>query len=401
MTGSTIDNATSPEAVSTAPLDLATHYIPLDRDAVIKLCGEQLEAADRGAFDRLAKILSAWYHHQFLDRTQALKQLYLQQSPQFGDQLGDVVTAANFSEITRDDLDRALLEESLFQLRLAVDFNDFKEVVFYRRGASRRSEEVKKWYGLGRKVVEFTNFDLVLVFVRLRDLKPGEEARDLPFTPGESLLKLFANVPQSDLEMLFPNTQVRMRLIDKLLIGVPAFVSGMIVLTTKIGGTLLLLAGVFAFWLGLSGEPVTLNQTELIALVTAAATLGGYLWKQYSNFKNRKIRFMKTLTESLYFRTLAHNEGVLSYLIDKAEEAEIKEALLAYTGLRVLGSATSAELTEWVNATLDHATHFDVEDALNKLKQTGLLIEGERLAVVGPEEGFTHLDAKWDALFGA
>jgi hypothetical protein len=29
-------------------------------------------------------------------------------------------------------------------------------------------------------------------------------------------------VPRADLEMLFPNARVRMRLIDKLLIGVPA-----------------------------------------------------------------------------------------------------------------------------------------------------------------------------------
>ena len=42
--------------------------------------------------------------------------------------------------------------------------------------------------------------------------------------------------------MLFPNTLVSMRLIDKLLIGVLAVVGGGIVLTTKLGSSLLLWA---------------------------------------------------------------------------------------------------------------------------------------------------------------
>src|SRR3712207_8715653 len=42
------------------------------------------------------------------------------------------------------------------------------------------------------------------------------------------------DVPRADLEMLFPNAQVRMRSIDKLLIGVPAVASGIIVIATKL-----------------------------------------------------------------------------------------------------------------------------------------------------------------------
>jgi hypothetical protein len=37
--------------------------------------------------------------------------------------------------------------------------------------------------------------------------------------PGVTLLKLFQNVPKADLEMLIPNTTVRMFNLDKLLIG--------------------------------------------------------------------------------------------------------------------------------------------------------------------------------------
>ena len=57
----------------------------------------------------------------------------------------------------------------------------------------------------------------------------GRDVDRLPFTPGSTIIKLFQDVPRADLEMLFPNAQVRMRRIDKLLIGVPAVVSGIIV----------------------------------------------------------------------------------------------------------------------------------------------------------------------------
>lgn len=73
----------------------------------------------------------------------------------------------------------------------------------------------------------FVNYEQVVVYLRMRDDFAGCRA-------GATLLKLFRNVPKADLEMLFPNTRVRMRLMDKLLIGIPAFISaGIIILLRK------------------------------------------------------------------------------------------------------------------------------------------------------------------------
>jgi hypothetical protein len=384
-------------------LRLATHYIPLSRSAVTDLCRTQLDASEQTQFDALAALLTAWYHHYLHAQLEALKDHYRNHPETFAATLDQVARAANFSAITRQDLDQALQEESIFQLRLAVDFADFKELVFYRRGESTRQAQVDKWFGLRRHTIDFNNYDMVLVYVRFRDLKPGEDEDDVPFEPDASLLKLFSNVPQADLEMLFPNTKIRMRWIDKLLIGVPAFVSGVVVLTTKIGGTLILLSGVIGFWLGFSGEPVTLDQGALAALLTGAVTLGGYLWKQYSNFKNRKIRFMKTLTESLYFRTLAHNEGVLTHIVDNAEESEVKEVLLGYVGLHVLGAATASELKAWVDEKLAATTDFDTQDALEKLIELQLATRGDDGKFVSAPltQAYRVLDQRWDALFHA
>ena len=48
-----------------------------------------------------------------------------------------------------------------------------------------------------------------------------------------------------------------------MIIGVPAAVSGVVVIVTKLGATLILISSVLAFWLGLSKEETQLNQKHL------------------------------------------------------------------------------------------------------------------------------------------
>ena len=49
-----------------------------------------------------------------------------------------------------------------------------------------------------------------------------------------------------------------------------------------------------------------------------------FLFKQISKYKNRKIKFMKALSDNLYFKNLDNNAGVFYHLIDAAEEEEFK-----------------------------------------------------------------------------
>ncbi len=273
--------------------------------------------------------------------------------------------------------------------------------MFYQRGANERTTTLKTWFGLRRRAVSFINYERVLVYVRFRDAAHFAH-RDISFTPGGAMLKLFQNVPKADLEMLFPNTEVRMKLIDKLFIGIPAAASGIIMLTTKLGGTLLLLFALVSFWAGLRQEPVTLDQATLAALASGGAALGAYLWKQFSSFKNRKIRFMKTLADNLYFKNLDNNTGVLTYLIDNAEEADFKETLLGYTWLLANGPADADTLRQGVNHWIN-AQHFDfdVADSLNKLVNLKLVTtSGDQYQAVDPATAFTQLDQRWDSLFG-
>jgi hypothetical protein len=294
--------------------------------------------------------------------------------------LTEVLNAANFKKTTETDLDEALREESLFKIRLRVDFQDFENVIFYRRGETIREEVLKKWFGLKKERHRFTNYERVAVYIRFKEAEyfSSKKRKPLYFKPGSTIIKLFQNVPKADVEMLFPNSEVRMKTIDKLMIGIPAAVSGAVVVATKLGASILLIASVISFWLGLTDQEVVIEQNHLIALAAGLATVGGFLIRQVNKFKNRKIKYMKALSENLYFKNLDNNAGVFHHLIDAAEEEEFKEAVLAYSFLLTEDrDLTIAELDgaieNWFERAHQCLIDFEIEDAVDKLVRWGLV----------------------------
>ncbi len=402
------------------------HFIPFRRTDIVTLCARDGHDDGEAGFRAFAGLLSALFHFEFHARLERMKDAYAPFNPdrdtrrvfQWDDselatrttdlmeELRGIIEDANYTPITQADLDRAMAAESLFKVRLHVNFDDFDEVLFFRRGVSTRHATVRRWFGLNKSRIEFVNYDRVVVYVRFRDAAyfAAQGRIDLAFEPGSIMLKLFQNVPEADLEMLFPNTEVRMKLADKLAIGIPAAVSGMVVLTTKLGATLVLVGALAAFWLGLRAEPVSVDQAALLALASGLGALGGYLWKQFSSFTNRKIRFMKALADSLYFKNLDNNVGVFHQLIDAAEEEESKEVILAYHFLCTRGPLTSAALDAaieaWFEQQLQVRLDFEIADALRKLERLQLAsLDGALWSVPAVDEARRRLDARWDALF--
>src|SRR5439155_14130766 len=66
------------------------------------------------------------------------------------------------------------------------------------------------------------------------------------------------------------------------------------------------------------------------ALLAPLGVLFGYGYKQYAGYQITKQTYAKMLTESLYYQTLDNNGGVLTHILDEAEEQECREAILAY-----------------------------------------------------------------------
>jgi hypothetical protein len=385
-------------------------FIPFRRSDVVALCRAGLAQDEVGMqhFDVAKEKIEHYFQGDFHQIKQQLKDAYAPLDPdadtrmlesvrgQEGssnlvEMLAEVLERANYEKVTDKALQRALKTSSLFQVRLFVDLNDFEEVLLYTRGASKRQETLRELFGLWRTKVRFTNYDRVLLYIRLKDDVDSENTLG-DCQPGSTILRLFQNVPEADLEMLFPNIRIGMRLLDKLMIGIPALISGGVVLTTKMGATLLLLGSLFGFWLGTSSEPVELDKTALIALGASIVALAGYLWKQYSSFRNRKLKYTQALTENLYFKLLDNNAGAMYRILDDAEESECKESLLAYYFLLVSDRPmTAKELDEavenWMAKQLSCRLDFEIDDALAKLLKLELATSDGEFWQATPSNG--------------
>ena len=386
--------------MSSVPL---LRFIPFRKADIVDMCltDGHLTAEQQEHFKTLAKRIEKHFHGEFHARQEQLKNLYAFHDPdadtrllsigakqpdqktKLVDVLADLLDKANYEVIDRAALQAALEKESMFKIRLYVDLDEFDEVLLYCRGVSEREETVKSFFGLIKKQLRFINYERVMLYIRFKESTSTDDTTmgDLNTQrPGSIMLKLFQNVPQADVEMLFPNTQVGMRLIDKLLIGIPALVSGGIVLTTKLGATLVLMGSLLGYWLGTHEQQVQLDKSALVALGAGIGAVLGYLWKQFSSYKNRKLRFTQTLTQNLYFKLLDNNAGVFYRLINDAEESECKETLLAYYFLLSNGEPLSAKaldrtIEQWFEENWQCKLDFEIEDALQKLQSLSLARE--------------------------
>ena len=412
----------------TSPTDRERH-IPFRKAAIVDLCAtdERLDPSDADSFRTFCRVLESVFHFEHHEVLERLKDAYAPFNPsadvrtvrtwsaeerkraheQLARDLRQLVESANFEEISDEVFERALEEHTLLKIRLHVDFDDFDEVVFFRRGKHTTTEVAPTFFGLRNKEITFVNYDRVLVYVKFKDAEHFDERRraDLPVEPGSTIIKLFQDVPQADLEMLFPNTQVRMRTLDKLVIGVPAVVGAITVLATKVLTSLGLIIVLLGFWLGLRDEPVEVDEGALVALGGGVGAMGGYLWRQFNKFKSRKIRFMKLLSDNLYFKNLDNDVGVFHRLLDSAEEEECKEAVLAYffllTSTAPLDAVgLDAAVEAWFEERLDCRLDFEIHDALAKLERFGLAVAGaDGYRARSLPDAKAVLDARWDAYF--
>jgi hypothetical protein len=326
------------------------------------------------------------------------------------DGMAKVLERANYERIDPKEVEVILTRETHYGLDLHVDLSAFEEVLIYYRGASNRRHERRSMRRFWRK----EEFD-VPIFRRLFllfKLKPLETRvrevmaeKRLTRTEAEKLvkklramipgdvredciyMKLFKNMPRSDIEMMFPNTQVRFRMLDKLKLGVTA------------GGGL----GVGAFS---SAGKLALLATNPIAAAGAVLGLGGIAFRQAMNFVNQRQRYMVVMAQNLYFHSMADNRGVMIKLADRAAEEDFKEEILLYSVLakerahRSDLSAIDGAIEQYVLSTFGQDVNFDLEDALSRLMADGIVTQASNgeLTTLPPREAALHLDAMWDQL---
>lgn len=415
-------------------------FIPIRKAELVKRLSvsELVSPDDRDDYRLFSKILESFFHFEFHFQTEMLKENYQPFNPdsdtlitqrlderalqdsekRLMQDFKGVLNQANYQQIEESDLAYAMNRESLFRINLVVDFNDFDNQLIFRRGTRSHRVRRTKWL-FRQEEVAVTVYDRVALILKYKGANYFEarQRKVENFTPGSMIVKLFKNIPKGDLEMLFPNAQVRMKLKDKLLMGGVA-VGGGITVMLKAGAGLVAMASIL--WLmtrtmiASGGRIPALGPVEISGMVggvTALGAIGAFLFKQWNGYKNRKIKFMKTLGDSLYFKNLDNNAGVFYHIIADAEEEEFKESLLAYVFLLsseagMTASALDESIEEWFEKTYGIGIDFEIGDALDKLKRLDLCTVDDGNAAGEPKwrsrpfkQACAVLDKRWDDFF--
>ncbi len=315
---------------------------------------------------------------------------------------------ANYTRIDPADIALILTADSHYGLDLQVDMHAFDELMIYYRGATKRRlhrRDARKLY-LFKEEYDVPIFQRLFVLFKLKPFEQRVDevmkqqnceraaaekiVRKLRGSLGAEVnsnsiyMKLFKNIPRSDIEMCFPNTTVKFRLFDKLRLGVTA------------GGGL----GV-----GVVGTATKLMvAANPIALAGAVATLGGLAFRQGMKFIHKRNEYMVTMAQNLYFHALADNRGVMTVLADRAAEEDIKEEMLLYS---VLAKDTvhvneladvDAAIEQQLFNTFGLNLNFDLHDALDRLVNDGVVLIGQDgwIRTLGPADAARHIDNLWD-----
>jgi len=199
-------------------------------------------------------------------------------------------------------------------------------------------------------------------------------------------IKLFKNMPRGGVEMIFPDTELRLRLFDKVMLAAIAGAG--------------LLIGVF----GATGKLAAMSNPYV--LLGAIGGLGGIALRQAANLLNARARYMVARAQNLYFHAMADNRGVMTLLAERAAEEDVKEEMLLYTWIANLPPFKARDLETidqgiegYLKTAFGIDVDFDISDAFARLKQEGIITELEdgTLKTLPPAEAALHIDKLWDA----
>lgn len=401
--------------------DAQEHFIPI---ALEELIPQLIQSAqwtseqDSQLFEDFCHGLISLYHAQFHAHFRFLKQCYQPFNPdqdtstaraeidfdsvtattQFVERIKFVLEKANYVLLSSDELNRAMQKTSPYGVEVSVNFDDFDEIALFYRGRATRVTYQRNWkqLWLSKQEIETPVYRRMLLLLKPKIAEQLDSSAKKRVWESESLtiggkqqgaivLKLFKDIPHSDLEMLFPNIHIRMRLFDKLKIGL-----------TGGGGTI----G------GVSSTITKVAATaDPLAIATAIFGFAGLVWRQVVKVFTQRTKYMAKLAQSLYYYNLDNNSGAISYLINLAEAEECKETILTYFTLLTQGSCTAREVDAHVESFLSRlgagGTDFEISDGLAKLEQLGLLEsdDSKQLSVVDLESALQKLETSWQQTF--
>ena len=396
-------------------------FIPYSRRDLIELCIKdgKLPDASLQKFGDFCSLLLAYYHFKLHRILEILKENYAPFNPDFNsknivdyscsqltmmkskvvENFKEILEQGNYYPISQASLKRAFQKKSLIQLKTNVNLDNFEEMICYCRGDIYKRIKVKRFFReIEKKIDIFERVALLIKFPNTKDINPPENfLEEYNSMPSKIYLYLYKNIPKDDIEFLFPNIKISMTLKDRLMLIVPA-IGAAVPIALKILPQLLLIIGVIIFLvfgpsyverlnLKANQEDIKNMTGILIATLSLLLTLGGFCFKQYTQYKNKHIKFQKQVTETLFFKNIANNLGVFQSLVDDAEEEECKEIILVYYHLLTSNTPLTPkqldnEIEAWMEQNFDTKIDFDINGPLNNLAK----IKGKIISDVKSEE---------------
>jgi hypothetical protein len=387
-------------------------YIPMTRSDLVELLCEDGAFADldREHFLKLCDLVSAAHHHRLNRRLQDLKRSYDPFDPDTDNttlmrltdrqkqdrlnmlyrQFAWLLDHAHFQHLSREEIEPVLLKASHWGVRMDVDFNAFEYVAIFARGEAlqrRTRRSLRNFYQEEEAEVPIYRRLVLILKLRRHSRLRG------PIDTENVHLKIFKDIPKLDIMMLLPGARVRLTTWDRGKIGLP--------LLSALG------LAVWRFFEDLSRTIWDIISSPNPMWLTAAATGVGYGYKSWYGYYQTRQSYHLTLTRSLYFQNLDSNGGVVTRLLDEAEEQESRVVILAYFLLRQeAGPAgwTGEELDLAMDLYLDRRADIDFDctglNALAALRELGLIEEcgGGRVRALPLPQAAQHLQASWHRL---
>lgn len=382
------------------------HFIALrkaDLGDVLARAGS-LSADEAAAFGRFCRLLHLLVHGELQPGLEELKDAYAPFNPdratvtlndldeaqldalrgRLFERFGWLLERGNFKRLAERQINAAVGNRSHWGLHLTVDFELFDRLEVYYRGDTTGTRYRRRLRtGFRLEELQVPIYQRLVVIFRLR---PGRRFSRILDT-RDVYLKLFKEIPKPDLDMLLPETKVKMTLFDRLRVALPTL-SGLGIAIYKI------------VW----ATTVALGMS-LGFLLLIGGTLG-YGVRSLYGYLNTKQKYQLSLTQSLYYQNIDNNAGVIHRLLDEAEEQENREVMLAYFFLwreapseGWTASQLDCRVERFLHEHAELAVDFEIADALDKLRRFGLAeCRGERWTAPGIEPALRALADYWTAL---
>jgi hypothetical protein len=403
-------------------------FIPVRSSELVEALADSAAAPYASALNSVFRLLSALLHyeaHQRLDRLKALYDPIDPDAPQsrrdesggafeaFEAALVAELTRANFAEIDPMSVQTRDATRQLTGLNIKPSLAGIRRIRYFARGARSEEVAVRSWAGLRKQKLSAEIMSDVVVLVGFKPETEIGRADRTAFAnmrrgvrPGAAIVKHFRNVAAPELVTLHPGAKPSMLRRDQVFLAAPAVATGVPVLLNLWPALVVLFAVIAAFF----GAQGVIEENELkraVAALSGLAAVGAFVMRQRLKYEATNLRYQKRLADTVYFRNLANNSGVLDLLVGAGEEQDAKEALLAYWALSRAGQTMRKEEIDASAETFlcerfGFVVDFDIIDALTKLEQRGLVSRnGDVYAAVDPADALARLDAAWDNLFSA